>query len=550
MAGFHGDHMMILADEAPGVPDPSMEVIRAACTGFENIILGMGNPTLISGWFADAFKPGSKWKNLHFDSEDSPIVDKGWVEEMAEKWGRDSDVFRVRVKGEFPKGNPKSFIQLADVSAAMLREGHPPGAGEEFCLGVDPARYGDDLTVLGTCTQNFLFPLVTMAKSSAVDVAQKVLEIVRIYRKKLKYEGTVKVKIDSGGFGAGVVDILRDWDIEKLDIIEINFGGESNKDYANTVSIMWGEFRDLLPTLTLPEDDHLLAELSTRRWKIQGKGKVIIEPKSDFKKEYKQSPDRADAVILAFTKADFQRKIIEKVFSDNSFKVNLNKLGPNSTPIIGFWVEDNLMTYVLACMWNSELGKLFVYGEWLFTSPSAVQVLPEMGAWLKWYGQNGGMRINDFTWYGNWHGSTSKEKEIVGSDIKMGYINYSVNILETRKYSDAGSAARANLLVKAKKLIISDQNKKLLVDLDSWLAGMKNLPSKGFGFARCLCLVVSMIGERNKYYVEQPKLKAYSPASDRFQRMAKDAIDSGLQDSFDRKQMGSMDGNVNDWMIF
>ena len=52
--------------------------------------------------------------------------------------------------------------------------------------------------------------------------------------------------------------------------------------------------------LTLPRDENLAGELSTRRFTLNSADRIILEPKSQYKKRLGRSPDRADALALAF----------------------------------------------------------------------------------------------------------------------------------------------------------------------------------------------------------------------------------------------------------
>ncbi|MDF2651330.1 MAG: terminase protein PACase protein, partial [Paenibacillus sp.] len=75
---------------------------------------------------------------------------------------------------------------------------------------------------------------------------------------------------------------------------------------------MWGAVRTELegnmtnfingitPDFELPDDDTLISQLSTRKWKMTSKGKILLESKDDMKKRGLKSPDRADAFVLTF----------------------------------------------------------------------------------------------------------------------------------------------------------------------------------------------------------------------------------------------------------
>ena len=79
LAGFHGEHLLIVVDEASGVPDPVFIPLEGAMTQPDNYVLLIGNMTRGSGYFYDShfdIKQRDKWNKLHWDSRDSTNVDE------------------------------------------------------------------------------------------------------------------------------------------------------------------------------------------------------------------------------------------------------------------------------------------------------------------------------------------------------------------------------------------------------------------------------------------------------------------------------------------
>jgi len=122
LAGRHANHMLFLADEARIIKKGIFEAIEGCLTsGAENRFAMIGNPTQINGYFYDAFHEDKEdWHLMTINGEKSPRSKPEYIARMARKYGRDSDIYRVRVLGEFPKGNPDAFIQLSEVEAAMM----------------------------------------------------------------------------------------------------------------------------------------------------------------------------------------------------------------------------------------------------------------------------------------------------------------------------------------------------------------------------------------------------------------------------------------------
>ncbi len=53
--------------------------------------------------------------------------------------------------------------------------------------------------------------------------------------------------------------------------------------------------------IALPHDEELFDELVAIGWRATSNGKIQIEPKEVLKNRLGRSPDRADAVVLAFS---------------------------------------------------------------------------------------------------------------------------------------------------------------------------------------------------------------------------------------------------------
>ena len=123
MQGFHEDYMLFVVDEASGVADPIMEAILGTLSGAENKLLMCGNPTRTSGTFYDSHnRDRDLYKTFKVSSMDSPRTSKENIEMLRRKYHEGSDPWRVRVLGEFPKGESDSLISLELVEHATTRQ--------------------------------------------------------------------------------------------------------------------------------------------------------------------------------------------------------------------------------------------------------------------------------------------------------------------------------------------------------------------------------------------------------------------------------------------
>lgn len=312
MQGFHEDNMLFIVDEASGVMDTILEAIQGTLSGVNNKVLLCGNPTKASGFFYDCFTSArALWACQTVNSELSPRTNKENIAALIQKYGLDSNVVRVRVKGEFPKAEDDVFISISLVEAAIMNELPEQKRINSIILGVDVARFGDDETVIcENIDGNITIPITRHGQSTMKTAGDIIRRYHFLIDKYPKYRGNIIVNVDDTGLGGGVTDRLREVKLEqklsRLEIVPINFGGklpdEKSEIYFDDLpTYMWAVVRDALTQgeLILPNDNELVAQLSTRKYWITSKGKIKIEQKEDMKKRGLSSPDRADAVVLS-----------------------------------------------------------------------------------------------------------------------------------------------------------------------------------------------------------------------------------------------------------
>lgn len=326
MQGFHEDHMLIIVDEASGVMDPIMEAILGTLTGIDNRLLLMGNPNRTEGVFFDAFgRDRTRWKTRTVSSRDSKRTSRENIEMLEAKYGKDSDVVRVRVDGEFPKGGLDSFIPLEYAECC-----HDPVTvldSNMLHVGVDVARFGDDKTVVTTRQGMRIDPQRKYAKQSTMETVGHVLRICKDWisawteRHPGLYDaygssltGRCRVRIDDSGVGGGVTDRLKEVVEEEglpIEVIPCNNGGKAmDAHYENAGTEMWGNVRELMeqtfsaklrgeePVLQLPDDEELVKQLANRKYHMTSRGRIALEKKDDMKKRGLGSPDCADSLAL------------------------------------------------------------------------------------------------------------------------------------------------------------------------------------------------------------------------------------------------------------
>jgi len=321
MQGFHARNMLFIVDEASGVADPIMEAILGTLSGENNKLLMCGNPTRTSGTFFDAFNADRAIYRCHtVSSVDSPRTNKENIQSLIRKYGEDSNVVRVRVKGEFPKQEDDVFMALSLVEHSTmldLPEGNPV---KRISFGVDVARYGSDETAIAKNVGGKITLPVTFRGQSLMTTVGKIVQQYRLTIKEYPaYRGKIYVNIDDCGLGGGVTDRLEEVKIEeklsRMVIVPVNAAAKVPEDvvedgaakikacdkYENMTTYLWGTVKDLMmmDEISLENDNEVVGQFTCRKYRLTSRGRMILESKEEMKKRGIESPDRADAVSLS-----------------------------------------------------------------------------------------------------------------------------------------------------------------------------------------------------------------------------------------------------------
>lgn len=325
MQGFHEDNMLFIVDEASGVADPIMEAILGTLSGKNNKLVMCGNPTRTSGVFYDSHtKDRSMYRCHTVNSEDSPRTNKENIAALKRKYGKDSNVVRVRVYGEFPLQEDDVFIQLSLLEAAIKNELDNVNI-PVIKIGVDVARFGGDETVLAVNAGGQFRPFVRRKGNDTTQTTGDVIKTATAERQRLGDICNVIVIVDDTGIGGGVTDQLRyqkqEQGLDWLYIIPVNAAQSANSAYYNDITTaLWAVFRDLLEEgqLSLPDDNDMVGQFSIRKFKIKPNGKIQLESKKEMKARGIYSPDIADASVLACYPINY-----EKLFNKGRRKRNI-----------------------------------------------------------------------------------------------------------------------------------------------------------------------------------------------------------------------------------
>jgi hypothetical protein len=294
-AGVHNfDGVMLIFDEASGIPDSIWSVSDGFFT--ENtphrFHLAFSNPRRNTGYFYETFhSKRAFWQTRTIDARDVEGTDKNLYQRIIDEYGPDSYQASVEVYGNFPSEGDDQFIGSNLVDDAMKR---PPAkdTSAPIVIGVDPARFGADATVIAIRQGRSILELRRHRGADTMEVAGYVIDAIEQFQPAL-------VCIDEGGLGAGVVDRLKE---QRYKIRGVNFGNKAKNQtmWGNKRAEMWGAMRDWLKTGHIPSDRFLKTDLISPRTKPDSRGTLFLESKKDMKARGLASPDAADAIAVTF----------------------------------------------------------------------------------------------------------------------------------------------------------------------------------------------------------------------------------------------------------
>ena len=293
-AGTHEENVLIIFDEASLIDDEIWEVAEGAMTEAGAYWLAFGNPTRNTGRFRECFgRFRHRWQTMQIDSRTVGRTNKEEIKSWADDYGEDSDFFRVRVKGEFPRAGSLQLIDEETVSNAEKRES--PASAVQYApviIGVDVARYGDDKSAVAVRRGVSLISLETFS-------GENTMRLAAVTAARIEKFGADAVFIDAGAMGAGVIDRLRQLGYR---VQEVHFGSSSAEPqrYRNKRAEMWMNMADWLKSASIPYVRELSADLTAPEYMYDSAGRIQIEKKEDMKKRGLASPDTADALALTF----------------------------------------------------------------------------------------------------------------------------------------------------------------------------------------------------------------------------------------------------------
>lgn len=348
LQGYHGKILVIL-DEAVGIANDIFEAIEGIRAGGDVRMLALGNPTVPGGTFYDAFQGKAyNWKTItisafdcpnlkrveprvqadpewetpgitdpyHRDQlatllemeqeelEDNPwpmLITRDWVVEKWHEWGiPNNPLWYSRVLGQFPPQADNALINMEWVERSRLtQEDYDPQNGVPLEVGVDVAGPGEDETVVIIRQGN---TIVDWRAWKDPNPNYLLLEFLTPYAHKIS-----KIKVDSNGIGWGMFLFLQERYLNEfpgIQILGVNVGAGAfeRHRFMNLKAELYWHLREVMSAAPIANmtDETLQGQLLALLYEIRPDGRTKIESKEDMRDRGVPSPDRAEALMLAF----------------------------------------------------------------------------------------------------------------------------------------------------------------------------------------------------------------------------------------------------------
>jgi hypothetical protein len=356
LQGRHGPNVVIIVDEAVGVPSEMFEALESLMVGDNVYVLCIYNPT-DPGSYVSKLENSPGWHTVTMSAYDHPNIWTGVerlgegrsttedlpypgainlsrFEQLLKQWSTQIDeqqynesrdillpssilkdeleyfrpgpIAEARLLGRWPNISFNTIFSEGEVDNSFTNI-IKDGPDDFLTIGVDVARFGSDFSAFCVRFGNKILYMNEINGLSTTEVTEYTIQLVRKYA--VQYEVSafeVDIAVDGIGIGAGVVDQLRDYgyNVHDINVSERAFNSD---EYANLRSELWFEvhklFNDRKVSLARISKEHkfnLKKQLLAPRYVYEQRGRRKIETKATTKKRIERSPDIADALMLAF----------------------------------------------------------------------------------------------------------------------------------------------------------------------------------------------------------------------------------------------------------
>mgnify|MGYP001563858367 CR=1 FL=1 len=296
LAGVNAEYKLMIADEASGIPDPVFLPLEGGLTGKCNVAILIFNPTRAKGYAIDSqTKDRARWAALRWNAEESELTNKDAIKAFEQKYGRDSNFYRIRVLGLPPKTEKDTLIPWEWVEECIERDDLVALDTDPVVIGLDVGA-GGDTSILLRRQGPLVFPVEGIETPESEKLTGWALRRLAMYEPEL-------TMVDTIGVGWGIEGNLRARSNRSIIGVNVAEAAPDDERFSRLRDELWWRVRTAFEqrAISIPRDDELIGELTSIKWTDETTdGRIKVESKKDMKRRGLSSPNKADALCLTF----------------------------------------------------------------------------------------------------------------------------------------------------------------------------------------------------------------------------------------------------------
>lgn len=334
---YEGAEMAIIVNESKSVPDTIFQAL-ARCTGY-NYWIEVSSPGKTSGHMYEAYKishtfpePYKKmgtWYSRKITVYDCPHISRQQIEDDKILFGGEhTEFFRSKYLAEFTSLDESTVISLEKVKLCLSNP--PKWDGDTTLVAGLDLSLGRDETVLAIRRGNQLIALVTFRLSDTNEIVAYLIKLFKDFNLQGK-----QIFTDVGGPGKPIYDLViaQGWSLipvknEHAPIAKVLYANRGTEDWFRIGNLIDQRRIDLnyWDKMNKAYDATLIDQLSSRFYNQPNNEKIRLESKKEARAKGHKSPDRADAVVLAFINFEPKEDVEARVRKNEGSLNNLKRI--------------------------------------------------------------------------------------------------------------------------------------------------------------------------------------------------------------------------------
>lgn len=290
---------MVIVDEASLIPDTMFaKILRMVGGSATGKLIKLGNTFEQNHFFRSLHS--SRYHSMTIPYQQG-IAEGRITQEFIDEAREDMPPmdFSIFYECKFPSGGAEdALIPLEWIEMAINNKRAIEGNKQ---AGLDVARFGRDQSVYALRNGNRLDRFKTYQQTDTMALVGSVAQ-------EIDNDGPEVTAVDIVGIGSGVYDRLEElgYKVHAVSAGESPTTYEAKEKFYNLRAEMYWNLRERFKPIDgqsevcIPDDAILIQDLTETRYRYSSERKIRIEEKEEMKKRIHRSPDKADAIALAF----------------------------------------------------------------------------------------------------------------------------------------------------------------------------------------------------------------------------------------------------------